>query len=123
MSNWIKPAWYLTPQEFADIIVDSLESNNYFKRDEKAHPVDIEAAFSTTASAVATAIDAIGKKMHEEAQRTASEKHAMMQTKDLKKAENIVLTSGDNITVTNYSTITPETDLGYLEHKYGKIKK
>ena len=123
MTNWIKPAWYLTPQEFADIIVDSLESNNYFKRDEKAHPVDIEAAFSTTASAVATAIDAIGKKMHEESKRTASEKHAMMQTKNLKKAENIILTSGDNITVTNYSTITPENDLGYLEHKYGKIKK
>ena len=120
MTDWKKPAWYLTPQEFANIIVDSLEDNNYFKRDEKAHPVDIEAAFSTTATAVAHAIDAIGKKIHDEER---NEKKAMMETKDLKKAENIVLTSGDNITVTNYSTITPETDLGYLEHKYGKIKK
>ena len=117
MTNWIKPAWYLTPQEFANIIVDSLEDNNYFKRDEKAHPVDIEAAFSTTATAVAHAIDAIGKKIHD-AER--NEKKAMMETKDL--AKNIVISSSDNIRV-EQSTITEGSDLGYLEHKYGKIKK
>ena len=123
MTNWIKPAWYLTPQEFADIIVDSLESNNYFKRDEKSHPVDIEAAFSTTASAVATAIDAIGKKMHEEAKRTASEKHAMMQPKDLKKAGSISVSSSDNIFLTNSTVTLPESDIDYLETKYGKFTK
>ena len=122
MTNWIKPAWYLTPQEFADIIVDSLESNNYFKRDEKAHPVDIEAAFSTTASAVATAIDAIGRKIHEESKRTASEKHAMMQPKDLKKSGSKIST-GDNLTFSESSITLPESDIDYLETKYGKIKK
>ena len=123
MTNWIKPAWYLTPQEFADIIVDSLEQNNYFKRDEKAHPADIEAAFSTTASAVATAIDAIGRKIHEESKRTASEKHAMMQPKDLKKSGSINVSSSDNIILTNSTVTIPESDLDYLETKYGKIKK
>ena len=123
MNNWIKPAWYLTPQEFADIIVDSLENNNYFKRNEKAHPVDIEAAFSTTASAIATAIDAIGKKMHEESTRTASEKHAIMQPKDLKKSGSINVSSSDNIVLTNSTVTIPESDLDYLETKYGKFTK
>ena len=122
MTNWIKPAWYLTPQEFADIIVESLEDNNYFKRNEKAHPVDIEAAFSTTASAVAHAIDAIGKKIHEEGKRTASEKHAMMQTKDLRKSD-ITVSTGDNLTFSGSTVTIPESDIDYLETKYGKIKK
>jgi hypothetical protein len=116
MSEWKKPAWYLTPKEFADIIVDSLEDNNYFKRDEKAHPVDIEAAFSTTATAIAHAIDAIGKKIHD---AEKSDKKAMMVPKDLNK--NIVITSSDNVTL--QETIVSNNDLDYLEHKYGKIKK
>jgi hypothetical protein len=119
MSNWKKPAWYLTPEEFAKIIVDSLEENNYFKHDEKAHPVDIEAAFSTTASAIAHAIDAIGKKMYEEEKQT--EKQAMMMPKDLKK-NSITVTSSDNVKVVN-GTTTFGDDIDYLEHKYGKIKK
>lgn len=122
MTDWNKPAWYLTPQEFADIIVDSLESNNYFKRDEKAHPVDIEAAFSTTASAVATAIDAIGKKMHEESIRTASEKHAMMQPKDLRKTD-VKISTSDNITFSESTVTIPKSDIDYLEAKYGKFTK
>lgn len=117
MTNWIKPAWYLTPQEFADIIVDSLEDNNYFKRNEKAHPSDIEVAFSTTASAMAHAIEVIGKKINQE-QRGS--KQAMMKPSDLTK--NIIISSSDNIRV-EHSTVTEGSDLGYLEHKYGKIKK
>lgn len=116
MSNWKKPAWYLTPQEFADIVVESLEENNYFKRDELAHPGDIEAAFSTTASAVAHAIGAVGKKIYD-AER--AEKKAMMIPKDLQK--NIVVTSSDNVSLQE-STFS-SNDLDYLEHKYGKIKK
>jgi chaperonin GroEL (HSP60 family) len=120
MTDWKKPAWYLTPQEFADIIVNSLEDNNYFKRNEKAHPVDIEAAFSTTASAVAHAIDAIGKKIHD-AEKT--DKKAMMMPKDLNK--NITITSSSNIEVAP-STISYGDENAadyYFEQKYGKIKK
>ena len=117
MTYWKKPAWYLTPQEFANIIVDSLEDNNYFKRDEKAHPVDIEAAFSTTATAIAHAIDAIGKKIHDEER---NEKKAMMQPTDLTK--NIVISSSDNVKVYQ-SSVTEGADLNYLEYKYGKINK
>jgi chaperonin GroEL (HSP60 family) len=118
MSEWKKPAWYLTPQEFANIIVDSLEDNNYFKRDEKAHPVDIEAAFSTTASAIAHAIDAIGKKIYD---AEKSEKKAMMTAKDLQK-NSITVTSSDQI-IMNESSVSFADDINYLEHKYGKINK
>lgn len=116
MTDWNKPAWYLTPQEFANIIIDSLEDNNYFKRDEKAHPIDIESAFSTTATAVAHAIDAIGKKIYDEER---NEKKAIMLTRDLKKY-TVTTSSSDNIN----STVTiPEEDLDYLETKYGKFAK
>ena len=122
MSNWKKPAWYLTPEEFANIIVDSLEDNNYFKRNEKAHPVDIESAFSTTASAIAHAIDAVGKKMHE-AEKQA-EKQAIMNATDLKK--NITITSSSNVevipTTISYGGTEDSSDY-YFEQKYGKINK
>lgn len=118
MSNWEKPVWYLTPQEFADIVVSSLEENNYFKRDEKAHPEDIEAAFSTTATAVAHAIGAVGKKIHEAGKNN---KKAMMQSTSLKKVEpTITITSS---TATAPSTISYGGDDDYFEQKYGKIKK
>lgn len=122
MTNWKKPAWYLTPEEFANIIVDSLEDNNYFKRNEKAHPIDIEAAFSTTASAIAHAIDAVGKKMYD-AEKQA-EKQAMMNATDLKK--NITITSSSNVevipTTISYGSMEDSSD-HYFEQKYGKIKK
>jgi hypothetical protein len=119
--TWNKPAWYLTPQEFADIIVDSLEDNNYFKRDEKAHPVDIEAAFSTTASAIAHAIDAIGKKIYDA--EKAAEKKAMMEPTDLRKTVTISSSSSENINVHPTTVTIPEGDVDYLEQKYGKFTK
>lgn len=108
-----KPDWYLTPEEFAEIIVDSLEENNYFKRDELAHPVDIEAAFSTTAAAIATAIDHVGKKIHKK------NKKAMMEAENLKKYNSIVVTSSPNITVTN----SEGEEIDYFANKYGKLAK
>ena len=54
--------FFMTPQEFADLIVDTLHDSNYFSRDQKAHPIDIEAAFSSVAFAIASGIDAIAKK-------------------------------------------------------------
>jgi len=54
--------FYMTPQEFADLIVDTLEDGNLFKRDQKTHPIDLEASFSTVAFAIANGIYAISKK-------------------------------------------------------------
>lgn len=47
------PNYYMTPQEFAEVIVDCLEEQNYFKRNEKAHPEDIVIAFTSQAEAIA----------------------------------------------------------------------
>lgn len=47
------PDYYMTPEEFAGIVLDSMEELNYFKRDEKAHPEDICISFVTQAEAVA----------------------------------------------------------------------
>lgn len=120
MDNWKAPAWFLTPQEFADIVIDSLEENGYFKRNEKAHPEDIESAFSTTASAVATSIGYIGSKIrNEERSQADREKKAYMKTGDL--AKNITVTSSDNIEL-HPSSISFGGDESYFENKYSKYR-
>jgi len=121
MNNWTKPAWYLTPQEFANIVVDSLEENGYFKRDEKAHPEDIESAFSTTASAVATSIGYIGRKIREqEISEEDKEKKAYMKTGNL--AKNIVVTSSDNLHPSSISFADNNAGDSYFENKYSKYR-
>lgn len=119
----MKPAWYLTPQEFANIVIDSLEENGYFKRNEKAHPEDIECAFSTTASAVATSIGYIGRKIHEQQiSEDNKEKKAYMKTGNL--AKNIVVTSSDNIDLHPSSISFADKDAAdsYFENKYSKYR-
>lgn len=77
--NWNKPTWYVTPKEFADVVVQALEQSNHFKKDEPAHPEDIVIAFITHAEAVALGMGFAGCKV------TQSEKEAVMKPKDLKK--------------------------------------
>jgi len=62
--NWERPAWYMTTQEFADLVVKSLEQTNHFKRGERAHPEDIVIAFVTQAEAIALGAGFAGKKVH-----------------------------------------------------------
>lgn len=120
MTNWEKPVWYLTPQEFANIIVESLEENNYFKRDEKAHPIDIEAAFSTTAVAIAHAIDAVGKKIYDSDKKI---KQGLAEATSIKKVSPTVTVTSSSVSATNPSTISYGGDDDYFEQKYGKISK
>jgi hypothetical protein len=54
------PEWYMTPEEFAAIIILTLEENDYFKSDEKAHPQDIEYMFSIIGKAIAQGVSYIG---------------------------------------------------------------
>ena len=79
--SWIKPDWYMTPREFADLVVESLEATNHFKSDELAHPEDIVIAFTTQAEAIAIGAGAAGKKVH-----AANKKDAVMKTGNLRKA-------------------------------------
>lgn len=48
--------YYLTPREFADIIVEIVEEQYSFPEDKKMHPEDIEVAFSNVAFSVAKGI-------------------------------------------------------------------
>lgn len=57
------PDYYMTPEEFASVILDSLEESNYFKRNEKAHPEDICISFVTQAEAVAKGAGFVIKKV------------------------------------------------------------
>jgi hypothetical protein len=51
--NWDKPNYYMTVDEFAKLVAETVYDCGYFSRDELLHPEDIEAAFTSTATAVA----------------------------------------------------------------------
>lgn len=59
------PNYYMTPEEFVDVVLDSMEELNYFKRNEKAHPEDIVISFVTQAEAVAKGASFVIRKMAE----------------------------------------------------------
>lgn len=50
---FIAPKYYMTTSEFAQLVIDSLHEQNYFKKGERAHPEDIVIAFTSQAEAIA----------------------------------------------------------------------
>lgn len=60
------PKWYMTTEEFATLVVDSLEEQNYFKKGERAHPEDIVIAFTSTAESIAKGAGFMVRKMYEQ---------------------------------------------------------
>lgn len=73
--------WYLTPQEFADIILDSIESSSSLKRNKKAHPDDLFAAFSAAAAAASISTSRIGNRLNQK-----NKKNTIMTTGNLSKS-------------------------------------
>ena len=101
---------YMTTEEFAAMIVDSLDEQNYFKRGTKNHPVDIVVAFVSTAETIASTIDwAIGK----EQSVKLKEKLGVMANGDLNKN-----TSG-SWSVSSSSTYNPT--IATQTHSYGNV--
>lgn len=88
--SWTKPEWYVTPEEFAEIVIQALEQTTHFNRNEAAHPEDIVVAFTSHAEAVALGMSAAGRKMHN------AEKKAVMQTGNLRKATDGTATEYGN---------------------------
>lgn len=82
--SWEKPSWYVTPEEFADIIIQALEQTSHFKRNEAAHPEDLVFAFISHAEAIALGMSAVGQKVYK------SEKKAVMTPTNLKKDASTV---------------------------------
>lgn len=87
---------YMTTREFADLVVEALHEQNYFKHEDVAHPQDIAYAFTTVGETIGNAMSWAIK------QESEFRKEALMQPKDLKK---IVLPIDEEIapTVNEYS--------------------
>jgi hypothetical protein len=116
--SWNKPEWYLTTEEFAELVVESLEVTHHFERDEKVHPEDIVAAFVTAAESIAIGAGAVGKKVW------AAEKKAVMETGNLSKHGNSAFTkeygSLKDYAPTQERGAAPvaEDELGYSEYRH-----
>jgi hypothetical protein len=63
--SWERPAWYITTDEFAKLVVDSLDEQNYFKKGESAHPEDIVIAFTSVSESIAKGAGFVITKMYE----------------------------------------------------------
>lgn len=69
---------YMTTQEFANMVVEALDEQNYFKKGTKHHPQDIAYTFSTVGETIGTAMAWAISREH-------SVKRAMAEPKDLIK--------------------------------------
>ena len=70
---------YMTTDEFAKMVVDALDEQNYFKRGDAAHPHDIAMAFTTVGETIGIAMSWAIKQEHE------FHKEAVMKPTNLKK--------------------------------------
>lgn len=70
---------YMTTSEFADLVVEALHEQNYFKHEDVAHPQDIAYAFTTVGETIGNAMAWAIK------QEGNFRKEAVMQSKDLRK--------------------------------------
>jgi len=117
---------YMNTTEFAALVVNALDEQNYFKRDQNAHPGDIAIAFSTVAETIGSAMSwAIGKE-HE-----VKNKKAMMQTTTLSKntsgswsSQNVVLPMDEEIAPAlleqDESVIPEDYSFDYSEWRWKK---
>lgn len=69
----------MTTDEFAKMVVDALDEQNYFKRGHAAHPHDIAMAFTTVGETIGIAMSWAIKQEHQFI------KNAVMQTGSLSK--------------------------------------
>jgi len=55
---------YMTTEEFAALVVDALNEQNYFKRGSKHHPYDIAISFATVGESIGLAMSWAISKEH-----------------------------------------------------------
>lgn len=114
---------YMTTEEFADMVVQALHDQNYFKRGYKAHPGDLVLAFNSAAESIAAALEwAISR---EAEIKKENKKQAVMRTSTLAKntsgswsSQSRVLPQDDEI-----APLTEDVEFDYSEWKYGKKYK
>ena len=78
-SKYGKSNLHMTTREFADLVIEALHEQNYFKIDDVAHPQDIAMAFTTVGETIGAALTWAIRQEHE------FRKEALMQPKDLRK--------------------------------------
>ena len=79
-SKWGNSNLYMTTREFADLVVEALHEQNYFKHDDVAHPQDIAYAFTTVGETIGNAMYWAIQQEHK------LRKEAVMKTGDLRKS-------------------------------------
>lgn len=99
---------YMTTDEFAQLVVDALHEQNYFKKGDTAHPQDIAYAFTTVG-------ETIGSAMY----------WAIQQEHKLREHQSTVTTNTEkvspNVTVTYTSnSFIADSESGYSEWKNKK---
>jgi len=100
---------YMTTEEFAAMIVDALDDQNYFKKGTKNHPADIVAAFTSTAETIGTAIEWAIKK---ESEIKKDQKIGVMSNGDLNKNTSGSWSASSSST-TNPTVITQTYSYGH----------
>lgn len=91
---------YMNTREFADLVIQALHEQNYFKNDDVAHPHDIAIAFSTVAETIGTTMSWAISQEHK------NKKNAVMQTGDLRKATDGIATEyGSDYSETKYRNV------------------
>ena len=73
---------YMTTEEFAAMIVDTLHDQNYFKKGKKNHPSDIAISFVSTAETIAATMELAIKRVHD---INLDQKMALLRTGNLSK--------------------------------------
>ena len=83
---------HMTTREFADLVIEALHEQNYFKVDDVAHPHDIAMAFTTVGETIGSAMAWAIRQEHE------FRKEAVMMPKNLQKSMMNMdfYTKGDN---------------------------
>lgn len=75
---------YMTTREFAELVIDALNEQNYFKYDDVAHPQDIAYAFTMVGETIGNAMSWAIKQEHE-ATKDGKIKRGLNEPKDLRK--------------------------------------
>lgn len=106
-SKWSNSNLYMTTSEFADLVIQALHEQNYFKHDEVAHPQDIAYAFTTVGETIGNAMSWAIKQ-----EADFKKKNAVLAGGDLRKS---ALPLDDEI-----APYIPDSESGYSEWKKNK---
>ncbi len=74
----------MTTEEFAELVVATLDQQEYFKRGQKSHPEDIAVAFTAAAETIGSTMSWAISKDH------TNKKNAILTPSDLKKLDEVI---------------------------------